>query len=85
MKKTHMFNNVPEDAEQLILSNYLHRTEKENKVIRGLTFEGDPIFSCPRCRARSRSEPAHGVLNKCKKCHLNYVRYGNTLFIWESK
>lgn len=81
-----MMDREPARAEYLTLSDYQRRLPDEpSRLIDGLMvhsrMEG---FSCPRC-SEKMAGLQHGKRESCRSCALQFVSFGNGLYIWDKE
>ena len=78
-----MTDNVPDEAERLILSNYTSRApQAASRFVQGLRVERPEVFTCPACFVK-QDVPEHGEKDGCVNCNLKWIVYGNNLHIWK--
>ena len=73
----------PKNAEQHVASNFYIEREVPSLLIPGKTYKVEVGYSCPRCGTIIAAE--HGEMSACPHCALGYVRYGNSLYLWETR
>ena len=70
--------------EHTIYSDWSRGTMVNSKIVKDLKVAGPEYFHCPRCWAK-RGSLIHGKEGACSKCGLRFIRYGNSLEIWDTE
>ena len=74
---------APPHAEEHLVSDYTRCVYINSKLIPGKKMHKS-VFSCPRCKIDT-DYPEHGKNGGCKSCGLNWVSYGNGLYLWDEE